>query len=93
MRVWTVGLVLLLTIVLVGCNKTEYFTGTIEDITGDIATVETTIGSTYYLIDVDLAVNAKETFAVGDTVKVGYDGAIMESHPSQINTVSVEKVK
>ena len=85
--------ILLLTFALVGCSKTEYFTGTIESITGDVANVDTTIGTTPYLIQVDLAVNDSETFAVGDSVKVGYDGQILESHPSQINTLSVEKVE
>jgi len=39
-----------------------------------------------------LSVNNDEAFQVGDEIKVGYDGTIMESYPTQIYTLSVELV-
>lgn len=41
---------------------------------------------------VNLSVNSDETFQIGDRIKVGYDGTIMESNPAQINTLSVELI-
>ena len=45
------------------------------------------------LIGVDFSVNPDETFQVGDKVKVGYDGNIMETAPVRINTLTLEKVE
>lgn len=41
---------------------------------------------------VNLNVNADETFEIGDHIRVGFDGVIMESDPPQIRTESVEKL-
>ncbi len=65
-----------------------YFTGTIKDIYGDTALVDGTRGK----ILVSLSVNNDEIFHIGDKVKVGYNGTIMESSPAQIKTLSVELV-
>ncbi|GAA0603335.1 hypothetical protein GCM10009001_20370 [Virgibacillus siamensis] len=42
---------------------------------------------------VDLSVNNDKTFQVGDKIKVGFDGKILESNPAQINTLSVELIE
>jgi len=42
---------------------------------------------------VDISVKNDEAFQVGDKVKVGYDGAIRESSPAQINTLSVDLIE
>lgn len=34
-----------------------------------------------------------ETFNVGDKVKVGFDGTVMESAPAQIIAITLEKIK
>jgi len=66
------------------------FIGTIKEINGNSALV--LFGNPEGLVFVDLSVNSDETFQVGDKVKVKYDGIILESHPAQINTLSVELV-
>src|SRR5699024_2553737 len=65
-----------------------YFTGTIKEIYEDTALVDGTRGK----VLVALSVNNDETFHVGDKVRVGYNGTIMESNPAQIKTLSVELV-
>ncbi|MBU5467213.1 YobA family protein [Virgibacillus sp. MSJ-26] len=65
-----------------------YFTGTIKEIYESTALVDGTMGE----VLVALSVNNDETFHVGDRIKVGYNGAIMESDPAQIKTLSVELV-
>ena len=66
------------------------FRATIEEIHGNQAIVIDEKGG---LIKVDLSVNRFVTFEVGDKVLVGYDGAMNESSPAQIRTLSVELVK
>ncbi|WP_432357008.1 DUF3221 domain-containing protein [Sporosarcina sp. UB5] len=70
----------------------SYFTGKIEDINGNTALVYAELGGGKGNVFVDLSVNSDQTFSVGDEIKVGYDGTIMESNPAQINTLSVELV-
>lgn len=72
----------------------NYFTGKIKELIsdGDRAIVHTKIGGSEGEVIVDFTVNSNETYQVGDKVKVGYDGTIMESSPAQINTLSVELV-
>jgi hypothetical protein len=65
-----------------------YFTGTIKEKYDGTALVDGTRGK----VLVNLSVNNDEIFLVGDKVKVGYNGAIMESNPAQIKTLSVELV-
>lgn len=66
----------------------SYFTGTIKEIYDGTALVDGTRGK----VLVTLSVNNDETFQVGDKVKIGYNGTIMESNPAQIKTLSVELV-
>lgn len=65
-----------------------YFTGTIKEIYDGTALVDGTRGKVF----VTLTVNNNEVFHVGDKVRVGYNGTIMESNPAQIETLSVERV-
>lgn len=71
------------------------FSGTIESIHNDsaiIAIEEGEILSSGDKVSVNLSVNEEDTFAVGDRVVVEYDGAVMESYPLQVHTISVEHV-
>lgn len=72
-------------------NRTisHYFTGTIGDINDNQAIVSQTGGGN---VLVDLSVNSDVTFQVGDKVKVGYNGTMMESDPAIINTHYVELI-
>lgn len=98
-------LIIIIMLVLFGCSNpidssepntidsdTPYyhFTGTIKEITGNTAIVYGKLGGSKGNVFVDLSVNRNEIFRVGDEVKVGYDGIILESNPAQINTLSVE---
>ena len=71
------------------------FVGTIQEITGDSAIIDAAHedGKTIGQISIDLAVNPNETFQIGDKVRIGYDGTIMESAPLQVITLTVEKVE
>ncbi|MDV2884667.1 hypothetical protein RYX45_05720 [Alkalihalophilus pseudofirmus] len=67
------------------------FTGMIESIHNDsaiIAIEEGEILSSGDMVGVNLAV----TFQVGDRVVVEYDGAVLESYPLQVHTISFEHV-
>ena len=68
--------------------------GTIQEITGDSAIIDAAEedGKTLVQISID-PVNPNETFQIGDKVRIGYDGMIMESAPAQVNTLTVEKVE
>ncbi|OLS38259.1 hypothetical protein BTR22_07150 [Alkalihalophilus pseudofirmus] len=71
------------------------FTGTIESIHNDsaiIAIEEGEILSSGDKVSVNLAVNEEETFQVGDQVVVEYDGAVMESYPLQVHTISIKLI-
>jgi hypothetical protein len=71
-----------------------YFTGKIQKLIndGDEAIVYAKLGGSEGEVIVNLTVNSDRTYQVGDKVKVGYDGTIMESTPAKINTLSVELV-
>lgn len=71
------------------------FVGTIQEITGDSAIVNAVRedGKVLGTISIDLAVNPNETFQIGDKVRVGYNGIIMESAPAQVRTLTVKKVE
>lgn len=100
-------IVIVVAIIIAGCSnspnksiedyvpKTEIFnfTGTIKEITRNTALVNAKIEDGVVDVLVDLSVNNQETFAVGDKIKVGYDGIIKESNPAQINTLSVELIE
>lgn len=73
-------------------TTSSYFTGTIKEINDNRALVYAELGGGKGNVFVNLSVNSDETFQVGDEIKVGYDGTIMESIPAQINTLSVELV-
>ena len=78
-------------------DKIVTFTGTIEEIyeqkTGLIVVEVGEMLRSSDKVYVDLSVNTTETFQVGDRIKVGFDGIVMESYPAQINTLSVERVE
>jgi len=89
------AIIVLLTIA--GCSNDEvpteietasfYFTGTIKEIYDGKALVDGSRGK----VLVTLSVNNDETFHVGE-IRVGYNGTIMESNPTQIKTLSIELV-
>lgn len=93
---------LLAMILLAGCNLSKEnqsdatFTGTIEEVTADnaiVAVEEGEILTSGDTVMVSLENVEDETFEVGDNVRVGYDGPIMESDPLQINTIFIEKIE
>ncbi|WP_301107245.1 hypothetical protein [Sporosarcina sp.] len=69
--------------------------GTIQEIIGDNALIhaEQEDGKVLGQIEINLAVNSDENFQVGDQVRVGYDGGIMETAPMKVITISVEKIE
>ncbi|MED1603294.1 DUF3221 domain-containing protein [Alkalihalophilus marmarensis] len=95
-------LLVLVSVLFSACNSGEHelieeaaFTGTIESIHNDsaiIAIEEGEILSSGDKVSVNLAVNEEETFQVGDRVVVSYDGAVMESYPLQIHTISIKQI-
>ena len=83
-----------------GCtpiDETEAsFIGTIDEINDGLALVtieEGDILASGNLVSVPLPSEEDETFDVGDTIRVGYEGGVRESHPLQINTTFVEKTE
>lgn len=76
-------------------NVKATFVGTIQEITGESAIVIAVEenGKVLGTVNIDLAVNPNETFQIGDKVRVGYDGMIMETAPLGINTLTVTKVE
>lgn len=92
---WLMVVVLLL----VACNNTSdeepiddvsTFTGSIKSLQGDDAIIDAAVGGGRMDIAINVS-NYNETFAVGDVVTVEYTGGIRESHPAQVNVVSVTK--
>lgn len=69
------------------------FTGTIKEINGNMAIVNAKIGGGEMDVFVNISLNKDVTFEVGNEIKVEHGGTILESHPAQINTISVELVK
>ncbi|GKV67402.1 MULTISPECIES: hypothetical protein [Sporosarcina] len=71
------------------------FIGTIQEIRGDSALVDAAQedGKVLGQIEINLSVNPNETFQIGDKVKIGYDGTIMETAPLKIITLTVEKIE
>lgn len=94
------GLLIILSLTfLTACNpfKEEevYFTGTIVEITDQMAIVEIDEGvilSSGDIAAVDLSVEEETTFEEGDRVEVAYDGIVRESYPLGINTISVKLI-
>lgn len=74
---------------------TVTFAGTIIELNDDSAIVEPFEGEAIRgsadKISIDLG-SSDETFAVGDTIEVEYDGAVMESYPAQVNVLGIEKI-
>lgn len=100
-KVGAILFTLVFSIFLVGCNLSEEnqadasFTGTIAEINDDSALIdieEGEIRNSGNQVIVDLSIVEDEEFAVGDKVRVGYNGGVMESYPLQITTAFVEKV-
>lgn len=78
-----------------GHESEATFLGTIEDINGQIALVSIEEGEILQSgskVDVDLSVANDTKFQIGDKVRVGYDGKIMEKFPLGIHTTFVELV-
>lgn len=98
-NILSVLLTVLITSLLFSCSSDGVkatFVGTIEEIYGDSALVSVEEGDILRSgrsVYVDLSVNSKEAFKVGDTIKVGYDGMVQESLPLGINTLSVQFVE
>lgn len=72
------------------------FVGTIAEINGDMALVnieEGDILSSGNQVNIPLSMENVDDFKVGDKVRIGYDGTVMESHPLQINLTSIEKIE
>ncbi len=74
-------------------NSPAYFDGKVlaEDYIGNTTRPEDGM----YLIDHDggaIMLHDDNVFAVGDTVRVWFDGLIMESYPAQVNKIKVEKI-
>lgn len=96
-------LLILLTLgTLVACNFSKEnraeatFTGTISEIHETTAIIEIDEGeilNSGNRVSINLSVADEETFEVGDKVRVGYEGGIMESYPLQVKTVFVEKME
>lgn len=87
---------------LFACNSPESdvkatFVGIIEEVHEESATVSVIEAEGTYkisgLVNINLSVNPEETFQVGNKVKVGYDGTVMEISPLAIKTLTLEKVK
>lgn len=71
------------------------FTGTIAEINGDMALVEIEEGailSSGDQVHIPFSIDDVDNFEVGDQVRIGYDGSVMESYPLQINMTFIEKV-
>ena len=91
--------------ILVACNDKPTvkatFIGTIEELyeyednMSVLVYVDTTTGEGSGLGAVSFGVpdGIDETFRVGDKVKVGYDGTVMEIAPPQINAITLEKIE
>ncbi|MBU5465900.1 hypothetical protein KQI49_03535 [Virgibacillus sp. MSJ-26] len=74
----------------------DTFTGTIETIENEVATVDIKEGKILRSgkkVTVDLSVADDTTFKIGDEIKVGYEGAVRESGPLGINTTFVELIE
>lgn len=85
---------------LITCNSNRKvkatFIGVIEEINGYRAVVyvnKTEDSPISGIIYVNLAKNPDETFQVGDKVKVGYNGAVQDTAPLAITTLTVELVE
>ena len=97
-------MIMLICSILVACNDKpkvkETFTGTIEEIyefgdkTSMLVNIDKTTGEreegsvTFGIPD-----DTNETFRVGDKVKVGYDGTVMEIAPPAIHAITLEKIE
>lgn len=74
----------------------DTFTGTIELIEGQNATVDISSGEILKSgrkVRVDLSIAQETTFRVGDEIEVGYEGDVRESGPLGINTTYVRLIK
>lgn len=96
-KILVLCLALLISVSIIGCSKGEdtvEFTGTITEIIGDFAIVsvdeEQDIRNSGDLVEVNLTVNDGIDFSIGDRVRVGYDGVVMEKYPLGINTIYIE---
>ena len=82
--------------IIIDDTESVFFTGVITEINDNTALVTPNEGeqirSSGDAVYVSLK-SSEDIFAVGDTIKVEYDGTVMESYPLQINAISVKKVK
>ena len=106
MKRFLIYLMSIMIVAMIGCSNTSEkvdkntftFTGTIEEIRDTQALVLTTHEalkddqSTGEVL-VDLSVNSKRSFQVGDAIQVTAGAEILESDPPQVHTLSVELVK
>lgn len=96
-RILILLLIILASISLIGCSKNKAeveFKGIITEINGQSAIVSADEGeeirSSGELVEVDLSKNEEVEFKIGDRVRVGYDGAVLEKYPLGITTIYVE---
>src|SRR5690554_4504702 len=93
-----IGCVMLLAFLLSGCEETvseAVFEGTVvvAEAGESILIVEPHEGESIRRSGtlVSLSVPEDHAYEVGDTVRVTHEGQVMESHPLQINLLSIEK--
>ena len=98
---------LLMGIILVCCLLVAYnsnffkvkdtFTGTIEIVSEyggmRVNIEESTDKNLGGLVDVAIPDDTTEKFNVGDKVKVGFDGTVLEISPVQIQAITLEKIE
>lgn len=93
-------LTVLVSVLLTACGAQEeslYFTGVVSEITESDATVIPNEGEEIRrsgdAVTVSNRTDDGEQLAEGDTIKVEYEGDVMESYPLQINVISIEKME
>ncbi|GAA0368640.1 hypothetical protein GCM10008932_20450 [Alkalibacterium iburiense] len=94
MKKAVMGLVVLVALLLSGCEE-AVFEGTVAVVEAEesILIVEPHEGESIRQSGtlVSLSVPEDHTYEVGDTVRVTHEGPVMESHPLQVNLISIKK--
>ena len=92
MKKIVVVIALLITLTLTACQSGESFEGTVIRIDESSAVVEPFEGEEIRRSgdEVSVSIQVDTALEVGDHVKITHEGPVMESHPLQINTISIE---
>lgn len=72
------------------------FVGTVESLSTSTALINVEESDEYNLsgsVSITFPKNNKETFSVGDKIKVGYNGEVLEISPKQITVITIEKIE